>query len=429
MTFELSNPTPGPLRPSVHPNPQNKELLSPGPTSSSDPESSDDEFFTPGSDDLFAARKKILAYSVPRAAERIERQIKATNAANAAQTLRHRHHIAEYVLRLELEASYTMPGNTRALSQALFNNESSRVACASWDGSVKVWGFQGGILNPGPVVKPGFHSEKSVVGWSPADSTVFVSGGSEGSVHVWRIGHEASLSPVESVKDAHVARIAHVAVHPSGDYFATASFDRTWKLWDMQRPDTELMEQEGHSKEVFAASFHSDGSLLATGGLDTHGRIWDLRSGRSIAVLRKHVKGIYSLGWAPNGHHLASASGDNSVQIWDLRQTQRTALFSIPSHTKLVSGVKFLQNTASDALTRPVLDENDENERLLDVSGTLVVTSSFDGTVKVWSADNWVCLKTLRGHADKVMSCDISADGTTVISTGWDRSLKTWRAA
>lgn len=386
----------------------------------------DEEFYTPGSIELLNARKQILESSVAQAARRIERQTEKAKTYNSAQTLRHRHAISEYVDLLQLDASYTMKGNTRALSTGRFNRDSSRVACASWDGSFYILGKQGSMLVQESRLYAGFHMEKTVVDWSPKESNILVSGGGEGNVNIWNASSGEVLKPVETVKNAHSGRIANIAFHPSGSYYATTSYDQTWNLWDVQRPETALLEQEGHSKEVYASSFHPDGSLLATGGLDSIGRVWDLRSGRSIAILSKHAKGIYSMDWSPNGYQLASASGDNSIQIWDLRKSQDHDLFTIPAHTKLVSGVKFLQNTDSHVITRPVCDENEENERLLDVSGTILVSSSFDGTVKVWSSDNFVCLKTLQGHNDKVMSCDISSDGSMIISTGWDRTLKTW---
>jgi len=51
-----------------------------------------------------------------------------------------------------------------------------------------------------------------------------------------------------------------MAFHPGGDYVATASFDRTWRLWSVETGD-ELLCQEGHSRAVYDLSFHPDGSL------------------------------------------------------------------------------------------------------------------------------------------------------------------------
>lgn len=58
-------------------------------------------------------------------------------------------------------------------------------------------------------------------------------------------------------------RVARLAFHPSGRYVGTASFDTTWRLWDIDT-QTELLLQEGHSREVFAIGFQNDGALVAT---------------------------------------------------------------------------------------------------------------------------------------------------------------------
>ncbi|GKE49702.1 U4/U6 small nuclear ribonucleoprotein PRP4-like protein, partial [Tanacetum coccineum] len=89
--------------------------------------------------------------------------------------------------------------------------------------------------------------------------------------------------------EGHMDRLARVAFHPSGKYLGTSSFDKTWRLWDTETGE-ELLYQEGHSRSVYGLDFHPDGSLAASCGLDALARVWDLRSGRSILALEGHVK-------------------------------------------------------------------------------------------------------------------------------------------
>lgn len=58
--------------------------------------------------------------------------------------------------------------------------------------------------------------------------------------------------------------MVRVAFHPSGRYLGSASFDGTWRLWDIEK-HTELLLQEGHSKEVYVVRFQDDGALSASG--------------------------------------------------------------------------------------------------------------------------------------------------------------------
>lgn len=72
-----------------------------------------------------------------------------------------------------------------------------------------------------------------------------------------------SESPL-SVMKGHQDRVCRVAFHPSGNYVASASFDTTWRLWDVNTTK-ELLLQEGHSKEVYSVEFQNDGALVASG--------------------------------------------------------------------------------------------------------------------------------------------------------------------
>ncbi len=68
----------------------------------------------------------------------------------------------------------------------------------------------------------------------------------------------------------HGERLGRVGFHPLGRHVGTASFDETWRLWDVESC-TCLLEQEGHSRPVYTVAFHPDGSLAASGGLDAIG--------------------------------------------------------------------------------------------------------------------------------------------------------------
>ena len=103
-----------------------------------------------------------------------------------------------------------------------------------------------------------------------------MSGAGDLNLHLWslnrqvRCSHrdglangERSETPLSTLK-GHQDRVCRVAFHPSGDYVASASFDTTWRLWDVAT-SKELLLQEGHSKEVYSVEFQDDGALVASG--------------------------------------------------------------------------------------------------------------------------------------------------------------------
>ena len=105
-----------------------------------------------------------------------------------------------------------------------------------------------------------------------------VSGAGDMSVNLWSLNRyvvfvlqvtllsaHTSDAPLATMK-GHADRICRVAFHPSGDYVASASFDTSWRLWDVTTAK-ELLLQEGHSKEVYSVEFQDDGALVASGSV------------------------------------------------------------------------------------------------------------------------------------------------------------------
>lgn len=94
----------------------------------------------------------------------------------------------------------------------------------------------------------------------------------------------SSETPLATLK-GHQDRVCRVAFHPSGNWVASASFDTTWRLWDVPTAK-ELLLQEGHSKEVYSVEFQDDGALAASGLVAAHPCWWLPLIGCSlIAVL------------------------------------------------------------------------------------------------------------------------------------------------
>lgn len=198
--------------------------------------------------------------------------------------------------------------------------------------------------------------------------------------------------------EGHEARLCRTAFHPLQKHVATTSFDHTWRYWDMETGQC-LLLQDGHWKEVFGLAFHGDGSLVATTDFGSVVQVWDLRTGKSVHHFLGHARRVLSASFAPNGFQLATAGDDGTIKIWDVRQ--RKVRVSIPAHSNLIGQVQF------------------------DADGETLVSASFDGSAKVWSARDWRLLNSLQGHDGKVSGVDFLDGG--LVTCGYDRTLKTWR--
>lgn len=78
-----------------------------------------------------------------------------------------------------------------------------------------------------------------------------------------------------------------------GHYFASASADRTARVWSTERAQP-LRTLVGHHSDVSLARWHPNCHYVATGSHDRTVRLWDVRDGRSQRILVGHRAAVRS---------------------------------------------------------------------------------------------------------------------------------------
>lgn len=357
-------------------------------------EEPEEVWYHEGPDSLKTARLFIAEYSLPRAHERLikAKQSLKTLEADMALKTQEIHRKARSLINF-----CSQIGDIRPLSYCQFSPNGKLLATASWSGLCKLWSLPDG--NEIRILKG--HNERvggitfhprATIDLSPSSLNI-VSCSADGNIQLWDLERDEPLGNIEG----HDQRVSSVAFHPSGRFIGTTCFDKSWRLWDMEQQE-EVLHQEGHAKECYKICFQNDGALTATCGFDARGLIWDLRTGRNIIALDGHLKKVLAIDFHPNGYQVATGSEDQKCMIWDLRK--QSSVYTIPAHSNLISHLKFTENS--------------------------LVTSSFDGLVKVWSAPTWAPIKELKGHEQKVTCVDVSNDGNYYVTASFDRTFKLW---
>ncbi|CAI7636222.1 unnamed protein product [Penicillium glandicola] len=389
-----------------------------------------EEFYTEGGNDLLEARKDIARYSLPRAKARVAR-LKDESTITLRTHVKHRKAVKEKLQGFDLYGSQI--AGDRPVSICRFAPDGQTIAAGNWSGGIKL------LSVPNLEEKANFKAHTDRVGglsWFPGatlpssnvspSSVNLISGGGEGNLNLWALDQEKPLATLTG----HSGRVCRTEFHPSGRYAASASFDGTWRLWDVETA-TQLLLQEGHSREVYTVAFNNDGSLVASGGFDSTGRIWDLRTGRNVMILQGHIREIFGMDWGVDGHRVLSGSGDGWVKCWDLRHMKETG--GIGAHKSVVSDLRWYKG-AESASFLPSIDGGMDIDGAPAAAeapspkkaGTFFVSSGFDKSVNIFSADDWSLVKSLSGHSGNVLSTDISDDAKWIASCGHDRTVKLW---
>jgi WD40 repeat protein/tRNA A-37 threonylcarbamoyl transferase component Bud32 len=112
---------------------------------------------------------------------------------------------------------------------------------------------------------------------------------------------------------AHTALVTRLAFDPRGTRLASASFDQTVKVWDLEADGEPVTLRE--QAATHAVAFSPDGLRLASGSQDRTVALWSMPGAGAQTVLRGSER-CHTAAYRPDGRRIA-ATAPWSVQVWD----------------------------------------------------------------------------------------------------------------
>ncbi|HEY9691784.1 MAG TPA: caspase family protein [Oculatellaceae cyanobacterium] len=217
---------------------------------------------------------------------------------------------------------------------------------------------------------------------------------------------------------SHTDWVRNVRFSPNGQLLASASFDKTVKLWKVNTK-TLYKTLKGHQDAVLDVSFSSDNKTVASSSKDGSIKLWDIKKGRSYRTLldrtidpNNKYKNIYSLDFNLKDKTMLASSGsyDYKVSIWDLKSPKSNQSIYLGQQKDRHKDFIFIVRFSPD--------------------GKILASASQDGKIKLWRVRD----KTLIGNINvnnkpnTIYGLGFNQyDGSIIASTSEDGIIRLWK--
>jgi|CXWL01.1.fsa_nt_gi WD40 repeat protein len=280
---------------------------------------------------------------------------------------------------------------------------------------VEIWDFNSDIYTLIQTIAPQDSVQHVVL--SPDGNKIAISFLSKGTVEIWDVNSGQMEHTLEVNLDGSVGNFAF---SPSNQELVASSFPKDIKLWDVNTgqliktitPNNGVTTKNDTSADDFAYS--PDGTKLATRNLNDEIEIWDTGTGDLISTLQAG-SWTFNLVFSSDGQYLASTKSiadqvtskkpdDTKIKIWNVNAGN---LVKTLENNLVITNICFSPDGKQLAVAS-------EDEYL------------FPTTIVLWDLDSETVKQTLSGHTMRIYNLDYLSEGTILISSSVDGTIRIW---
>ena len=193
---------------------------------------------------------------------------------------------------------------------------------------------------------------------------LIISGCKDGSIKLWNYinpndnineGDDIIIEINESLasKVIHDDEINAIKFAPNGKMFASASYDKTIKLFELNQTNNNfnvIHSLSGHKKGVTDISFSPYAKILASCGTDKLIKMWNLVDYSCLNTYEGHLSSVLKIDWIYRGTHLISGGCDGLIKLWNVKTSENILTLDAHEGKIWTLDINKKNNTSSENL-------------------------------------------------------------------------------
>ncbi|MCE9530647.1 MAG: hypothetical protein K8T89_05885 [Planctomycetes bacterium] len=309
--------------------------------------------------------------------------------------------------KLPLPKAVAKPGQTGALELILpvgplapitalvFSPDGKRLVAGCY-GRFVVWNMETGAAEK---VVTNVLGAVNDIRFSPDGKTLAVAGGQPSARGDIRL-YSTDDWKLQATLGGHLDVVNSVSFRFDGKQLASASFDKTVRIWDLATKQT-VLNFTGHSDFVYGVAFGPKGDWFATASKDRSCRMIDAVTGKSFFTFSGGDSEVLTVAAKPDGTQVVTSGFDGALSWWDIKTGERVR--RLGGHSIAT------------------------NEIVFRTTGEFAATAGADSTARTWDAKTGAALKSFP-VGSMVYSVAARPDGKFVASGSFDGLVRLWDA-
>ena len=202
------------------------------------------------------------------------------------------------------------------------------------------------------------------------------------------------ICPTRYVSDTQVTRIC---LSTCGAFCVIAEMKGILTVWSTETGQ-KIREISNDTDATYGIAVSAGASRVVSGNFNATICVWDVETADIEHILTGHDLTVLSLAVSHCGDRLVSTSLDKSIRTWRL----------------------------SDGTALGLMEDSDSYATCVTLCDTLVVSGTYDSTVRVWCFDTLKCLRVLVGHTAPVKDVAVTDCQRYAVSVSSDKTTRVW---